>query len=131
MRLQYTKAWRMRVLPLFQVKFTRCRSLFKKISAYSQCISRECRSACTRQVPLPRSRTATRVSNLPTHRVSARDASACERANASSALNEFSSSPRAKRVRRPHTCARGVYACLRACLATFSTQTRRAHKRIR
>jgi len=30
----------------------------------------ESRSACTREVSLPRSRAATRVSNLPTHRIS-------------------------------------------------------------
>lgn len=62
-----------------------------------------------REVPLPRNRTATRVSNLPTRRVSLATrvrARASER-NASSALNEFSSSPQARLVRR-------VYAYVRA-----------------
>lgn len=68
-------------------------------------------------IALPRNRTATRVSNLPTHSVSLATrvrARASER-DASSALNEFSrrrASPRAGLVRR-------VCACTCACVCVF------------
>lgn len=86
----------------------------------------ESRSACTREVPqLPRSRTATRVSNLPTHRISALAMLARARAREPTRAPPWMNSRR--RLERD-ACV--VYIRGHACLRSRRGRSHRAHQRI-